>query len=127
MGGGRQFRPLEGNLPKVSEACHPYVTGNHHSNGIIRVFGMKVVVHEERKLHPALPFFGLLAVQDVGATVRNFTPCSQGHEEELSRDHPIKVAIVNLFKVGIRGRVFREPTKAKHATEACHLSQERMH
>ena len=50
---------------EVSEAGHPNVAGDHNANGVINLGGTVVVVQEENKLHPSLPFLCLVTAEEV--------------------------------------------------------------
>jgi hypothetical protein len=50
---------------EVAEPSHPYITGDHDTDGIVDLLGVIVVIHKKHKLHPPFPFLRLVAVQYV--------------------------------------------------------------
>mmetsp|Transcript_9511 Transcript_9511/g.23677 ORF Transcript_9511/g.23677 Transcript_9511/m.23677 type:complete len:200 (-) Transcript_9511:515-1114(-) len=47
---------------KISKTGHPNVAGNHDSDRVVNIFCVVVVIQQEHKLHPTLPFFRLVSV-----------------------------------------------------------------
>jgi hypothetical protein len=75
---------------KISEAGHPNVTRHEKTDRVVYGNIVEIVILNEQELHPALPLFGLLTIQDgVGLGVillpaevtRREKP--EGHEPEL--------------------------------------------
>ena len=49
---------------EIVKSCHPQVACDHDPNTIIYLHSVRVMIHQEGKLHPTFPFLGLTSIQN---------------------------------------------------------------
>mmetsp|Transcript_2495 Transcript_2495/g.5594 ORF Transcript_2495/g.5594 Transcript_2495/m.5594 type:complete len:282 (+) Transcript_2495:581-1426(+) len=123
---------------KISKAGHPDVAGDHDSNRVVDLFSVVIVVEQEHKLHPPLPFFGLVPVENLclgvrwGKSIRRavnlvgdvLLPGKRGHHKQEEGQEEEKIGVVVLVRVLVRRMVLAHVGVKEDQSENGGMKQE---
>lgn len=109
---------------EIAETGHPDVGRDKNANEIVGVDGVLLVIENKEKLHPTLPLFALLAIQDFSVSaIASLSQSGNGNDKEQQTGKEKNVAAVHFLCARHNRRVLAHIGPRHHTTNTHNVLQ----